>query len=112
MDKKRTNRGFDIINFKDRYDNDCSLQKSSIATEDCIWLGCDNAKAEVMATARKRVVAEQMKMLENIDKAPTCGWQEFPIHADVNIWTRMHLTRKQVKELLPHLIKFAFTGKI
>jgi hypothetical protein len=28
--------------FKDRYDADCSIQKSSLATEDCIWLGCNH----------------------------------------------------------------------
>ena len=36
-----TERGFAIINFEDRYDFKCSLQKSSLATEDCIWFGVD-----------------------------------------------------------------------
>ena len=35
----KTSRGFDLVTFKDRYDQPCSLQKSSIATEDCIWFG-------------------------------------------------------------------------
>jgi hypothetical protein len=34
-------RGFLKGRFKDRYGVDCSIQKSSLATEDCIWLGCD-----------------------------------------------------------------------
>ena len=29
-------------NFTDRNGVECSLQKSSIATEDAIWLGCDH----------------------------------------------------------------------
>lgn len=41
MRDKQTERGFDITNFKDRYDFECSLQKSSLAFEDCIWLGVD-----------------------------------------------------------------------
>jgi hypothetical protein len=35
-------RGFLKEKFKDRYGADCSIQKSSLATEDCIWLGCDH----------------------------------------------------------------------
>jgi hypothetical protein len=38
----KTNRGFTYFEFKDRNGEECSIQKSSIATEDCIWLGCDN----------------------------------------------------------------------
>ncbi len=34
-------RGFLRGEFKDRNDAVCSIQKSSIATEDCIWLGCE-----------------------------------------------------------------------
>jgi hypothetical protein len=36
---EKTERGFVIYNFTDRYGFPCSLQRSSIATEDCIWLG-------------------------------------------------------------------------
>lgn len=35
----QTERGFAFGKFKDRYGVECSLQKSSLATEDCIWLG-------------------------------------------------------------------------
>lgn len=35
-------RGFLLGKFRDRYGVDCSIQKSSLATEDCIWLGCDH----------------------------------------------------------------------
>ena len=34
-----TPRSFVRIDFVDRYDNNCSIQKSSLATEDAIWLG-------------------------------------------------------------------------
>ena len=39
IDMTRTSRGFAIGRFKDRYDLPCDIQKSSLATEDCIWLG-------------------------------------------------------------------------
>jgi hypothetical protein len=38
----KTERGFAISSFEDRYGLQCSLQKSSLATEDAIWLGVDS----------------------------------------------------------------------
>lgn len=40
----KTSRGFARGDFKDRYGAACSIQKSSLAEEDCIWLGCDHAE--------------------------------------------------------------------
>lgn len=37
----KTSRGFTYHNFYDGNGVACSIQKSSIATEDFIWLGCD-----------------------------------------------------------------------
>lgn len=39
MSFKNTERGFSRIDFDDLYGERCSLQKSSLATEDAIWLG-------------------------------------------------------------------------
>ena len=82
MKVKKTQRGFSLIEFEDRYKQKCSLQKSSLATEDAIWLGVHiGIPAELGGKGE-----------------------------DVN--ARMHLTRKQVKALLPHLQAFAETGSI
>lgn len=97
MKKRKTERGFDISEFKDRYDAKCSLQKSSLATEDCIWFGIDKAKPQIMASKTKE---------------GGNGWVDFPIPEDVFISTRMHLTRKMVLKLLPNLIKFIITGNL
>ena len=35
-------RGFLKGAWLDRYGEKCSIQKSSLAEEDCIWLGCDH----------------------------------------------------------------------
>lgn len=79
MKSKKTIRGFALIEFDDLYEQKCSLQKSSIATTDAIWLGVSNTGEKLG-------------------------------NKDVN--NRMHLNRKQVKELLPHLIKFIETGEL
>lgn len=38
----KTERGFARYDFKDLYGAACSLQQSSLATDDAIWLGCDH----------------------------------------------------------------------
>lgn len=96
MDK--TNRGFDIHHFLDYYNNRYSLQKSS-ATEDAIWLGIDDANPQIMAKDCPAVSTD-------------VGWVSYPIPAEVLLTTRMHLTRDQVKDLLPILQKFVDTGEL
>ena len=75
MKVKKTQRGFSLIEFLDRYKQKCSLQKSSLATEDAIWLGVD-------------------------------------VDIEGKGSSRMHLTKKQVKAILPHLQRFVETGSI
>jgi hypothetical protein len=84
-------RNFGVYDFKDHYGHGCSLQKSSLATENCIWLGVDDAAPEV-----------------NRGK----GWEKVELPLGTVCHSRMHLTRKQVSDLLPILIRFAKTGNI
>lgn len=98
MEIKKTARGFDYTNFVDRNGVLCSLQKSSIATEDCIWLGADEI-------GLKRFT-------------PNVGWENVELQQDDPYGithianTRMHLTRQQVAELLPYLERFVEEGDI
>jgi hypothetical protein len=39
---EKTNRGFAIGRFEDRYGRECSIQESSLADESCLWLGADD----------------------------------------------------------------------
>ena len=92
MKKMETHRGFTLYEFKDRYGASCSLQKSSIATEDCIWLGVDDP--------------DPRKLIKNK------GWQSVKIDEDILLTTRMHLSIEQVKALLPILNEFVEKGEI
>lgn len=80
----RTARGFEVIEFKDIYDEPCSLQMSSLAKYtqpgiSAVWLGCDNnAKPHHITGA---VVSP-----------------------------RMHLDRKQVEALVGHLSRWLEAG--
>ncbi len=100
---KRNGRNFPYAEFKDRYNNVCSIQKSSLAFEDCIWLGVDNPNPQIMASQANHF---------GVDTDETTGWVKYPIPNEVLISTRMHLTVKQVKDLLPILNKFVETGNI
>lgn len=93
----KTGRNFDLIVFNDLYDQPCSLQKSSSADTDAIWLGLSEAHPKIMA--------------KYISQNGT-GWVDYHIPSEVLINTRMHLNREQVKKLLPHLVKFVETGGI
>ena len=55
-------RGFLKGKFKDRYGEDCSIQKSSLATEDCIWLGCDH---ETRMHLTQTMVADLLPLLQH-----------------------------------------------
>lgn len=103
MEYTVTARGFSLYNFQDRNGEKCSLQQSSIATEDCIWLGIDDADPQIMASDAKK-----LGLPTNTD----CGWVPYHIPSEVLLSTRMHLTRKQVKALLPILKHFAKTGEV
>lgn len=93
MEIEHTARGFALGEFKDRNGEKCSIQDSSLATEAAIWLGTDEANPLLFT--------------------PNIGWKpvEFPPETLFN--TRMHLTQKQVAEiLLPALHRFVKTGSI
>lgn len=96
-----TQRGFGKLNFRDRYGVACSVQKSSLATDECIWLGADHIGLKKFTPYGQ----------------PT-SWADVDTETDPAtgvMWsanTRMHLNRKQVRALLPILQHFADTGEV
>ena len=103
MELTKTERGFAIGEFTDRYGTKCSLQKSSLATEDTIWFGVDNANPKILASDAKRL---------GIATDENLGWVKFEIPKEVLLSTRMHLTQDMVQQLLPTLQRFAETGEL
>ncbi|AVQ10299.1 hypothetical protein [Myoviridae environmental samples] len=101
--QKKTERGFGMIEFSDRYGEDCQIQKSSLAFEECIWFGIADATPQIMAIDAHKV---------GIDTDQGCGWIPYPVPKEVLLTTRMHLTQDQVRKLLPILQRFADTGEL
>lgn len=82
----QTSRGFTHADFTDIYGEACSIQDSSLATDDAIWLGIDHINAEHMAS------------FAGVDP------RKLP--------ARMHLSRELAAELIPLLQRFVDTGSI
>jgi len=99
----RTNRGFRLYKFSDRDGYKCSLQKSSIATEHCVWLGIDDAEPKVLHSDAKKV---------GVDTDKDCGWVDYPIPEEVLLNTRLHLTQQQARAVAKQLFYFAETGEL
>lgn len=96
---RRTKRGFAYKEFKDRNGNECIIQKSSLATADAIWLGSKELVLQEFVAFRQPNSWEKVEL----DNSPSH-------HFVAN--ERMHLTRKQVKKLIPILQKFVDTGEL
>ncbi len=93
-DLKHTSRGFRYYEFEDRNGHKCSLQKSSVATEDCIWIGLDFAEPTQLEYGKGWVDATD----------------KIPVGVEFN--TRMHLTREQAGRLAKQLFIFSETGDL
>jgi hypothetical protein len=83
---ERTQRGFLYADFTDLYGEACSIQDSSLATADAIWLGVEHINAKAMSS------------VIGIDP------EKIP--------ARMHLSREMVAQLIPILQRFVQTGSI
>ncbi len=100
---ENTCRGFAYGEFLDLYGEECSIQKSSLATEDAIWFGINNARPQIMVSDAKRL---------GIPTDKSVGWIPYPFPEEVALVERMHLNREQVSTLLPILQHFVNTGEL
>ena len=108
----RTLRGFALGEFVDLYGDECSIQKSSLATDDAIWLGITDAKPKIMARDARKLGIPYDSAKTEPGSSETTGWERFDVPEDVLIHSRMHLNREQVKALLPTLKHFVKTGEL
>ena len=103
---ERTERGFEIVKFRDRYDTPCSLQMSSLADSEApgtsaVWIGTEDAQPQCLAS--------QAPLL-GVETKETTGWVPYPIPKIVSLKTRAHLSREQVAGLIEHLQSWLETG--
>lgn len=99
------------VEFTDRYGAECSVQKSSLATEDAIWVGVNEPEPQIMAREAHAMGREDLLLPEG-DPERLNGWVPYPLPAGVLCNTRMHLTREQASRLSVLLAHFAGTGDL
>lgn len=104
----KTNRGFELNHFADDYGVDCSLQESSSA-EPHIWLGVHNPEIKIMY---KDAIKYGMALQKCHPETNEYGWCDIPIPPEALIKSRMHLNKKQAKELAKELLYFSRTGRL
>lgn len=106
----KTTRGFELNYFKDDYGVDCSIQESS-SIEPHIWLGVHKPRIGIMYKDRYKLIG-----IDKVEKdSPECneyGWCTINLPKEALIASRMHINRKQAKELSKQLKYFAKTGRL
>jgi len=64
MRLKKTERGFKRGDFMDYYDKPCSIQESSLATCDCIWLGINEQRMHIDKKIARQLVMHLNKFID------------------------------------------------
>lgn len=67
MHLKQTQRGFDIGVFTDFNGVECSIQKSSVATDDLIWLGPESGRMHLTRAQVENLLPNLQKFAETGD---------------------------------------------
>ena len=93
----KTERGFDLVQFRDDYNELCDIQRSSATEESMIWLGIHDLKP---------------KILDSKTAEGGTGWVDYPLPEGVLTNQRMHLTRKQAISLAFKLLIFGLFDKL
>jgi len=99
MEWDKTSRGFKYGKFKDNKNIDCTIQESSNAESDCIWLGALDIGLKEFIAHRQPSAWEPIELEDTIEH-----------HFIAN--NRMELTREMVEELIPILQNFVNTGRL
>lgn len=89
MTNDTTTRGFKLCTLTDNYGNEFTLQKSSIATDDMLWVG-----------------------IPHPDVAVGPPWRKFDLPENAIIHSRAHITREQARGIAMALLVFAETGDL
>ena len=105
FEQTETQRGFIKLLFKDSYNKLCSLQESSNAEDNYIWLGIEDADPLIMTSDAIKVGLVSNKDISN-------GWMNYSIPKEVLLTTRMHLNKEQATILGLKLLHFGASGDI
>ena len=95
MKRSKTNRGFALGEFVDYNGQKCTIQKSSLADADCIWVGVDDANPLIMASDAARLGLPT--------HGQSTGWVPYHIPKEVLLSTRMHINADMARALVAEM---------
>lgn len=107
MEITKTDRGFELVVFDDANEEKCTLQQSSAtmggrAGTDFIWLGVHEPRIQIMKS-------DAVALGINVE-GEVSGWMDYPLPHGVESFSRMHLCRDHVMQLIPLLQRWVVTG--
>lgn len=105
----KTNRGFEIQFFKDDYGVECSIQESG-SVEPHLWLGIAHNDVKVMKKDKEELLESVKNLTLDHPECNEYGWCTVALPKDAFVEKRMHITRRQAKELARKLNFFAKYG--
>lgn len=108
MEIKKTDRGFELVEFDDANGEQCTLQQSSAtmggrAGTDFIWLGIHEPRIQIMKSTA-------VELGIDVGDGEVSGWMDYPLPPGVDAFSRMHLCRDHVMQLIPLLQRWVETG--
>lgn len=107
MQTRENARGFEIAEFVDTHGVGCSIQQSSAigpeGTASFLWIGPNQANPRIMASQAAK---------HGVETTEITGWVPFPVPDGVLMNTRMHVDRKQVEDIVAHLMTWLRTGSL
>lgn len=106
----KTARGFEVKHFKDTYGMDCSIQESSSAEEEKIWLGVHSAPVRVMWKDVPKFLESVKGIKKDFPETNEWGWCTVNLPDEALVESRMHLNKEQAKWLVKELKYFIKYG--
>ena len=102
----KTNKVLNYKKFQDDFGNECIIQESSLIGQH-IWLGVIRPEVKIMY---KDAVAQGIEVQKDDPNTGEYGFCTIPIPEDAQIFSLMHLNRRQARELAIQLNYFFNKG--
>ena len=107
----KTLRGFEVKHFEDDNGIDCSIQESS-AVGGGVWLGVHRPEVKIMWKDVPKLLETLPTIKKDYPETNEYGWCTVRLPDETMIGGRMHLSRRQAKELARELLFFVRHGRL
>lgn len=107
----KNQRGFESQYFYDDDMTKCCIQESS-SCEPHVWCGVADNCLKIMAKDKAELLQSVSNLSKDSPETGECGWCTVNLPRGALVYNKMHLNRKQAKELARKLNYFARHGHL